>query len=120
MDEGLKFPREERIRLSQSGWNKIRKLVYERDGYRCIICGSHSALHVHHVRFRSAYGSDTLDNLVCVCAKCHDIYCHGVKSKRWRNSFIDYLAGKREWNEAHKEQALNIYTKHERRKSERK
>ena len=91
MDEGLKFQRENRIRLSKNGYKQICNLVDERDEFKCVICNSHWAIHHHHVIFRSAMGSDTINNLVCVCARCHDVYCHGIKEKRWRNCLLEYL-----------------------------
>ena len=34
------------------------------------ICGR-SATEIHHRRLRSQGGKDTVDNLVCLCLKCH-------------------------------------------------
>jgi hypothetical protein len=47
--------------------------VVERDGYRCGVpgCTSRRNLHVHHVAFRSAGGSDELSNRVTLCAFHH-------------------------------------------------
>jgi len=51
--------------------------VYERDGWRCAVpgCTSYRNLHDHHIRFRSAKGSDALENRVTLCAFHH---LHGV------------------------------------------
>lgn len=113
-DEEFLIPRKEVIKLSKTGWNEIRKMIYERDGGRCIICGSHWKLHFHHIVFRSSLGSDTLENLVCVCFRCHGIYCHGVKEKRWRESFKEYMGRKdiTQWNKDHQEQAQAIYKRY--------
>jgi hypothetical protein len=50
--------------------------VLERDGGRCQVPGcSRPAVHVHHVVFRSAGGTDVTSNLVAVCAPHH---LHGI------------------------------------------
>jgi len=50
--------------------------VVERDGYRCTVpgCTSRRNLHDHHLRFRSAGGSDEPGNRVTLCA-CHHQRC---------------------------------------------
>lgn len=55
-----------------SGWGEnVKAYVRDRDGYKCRICGSKDKLEVHHIQFRSQGGSDTPDNLVCLCHDCH-------------------------------------------------
>lgn len=56
----------------------LREAVILRAGNRCERCeqlceGSYwgNAPHVHHVQLRSQGGSDTLDNLVLLCGRCH-------------------------------------------------
>jgi hypothetical protein len=53
--------------------------VIERDGYRCSVpgCSSRRNLHDHHVRFRSAGGSDAPENRVTLCAFHHLRCVHG-------------------------------------------
>lgn len=79
-----------RIRLHDRGYRLMCDLVDERDGGRCVICGSPYVQH-HHIQFRSGGGSDTPDNLVCLCAGCHAIYAHGKKSKSWQAILMDYV-----------------------------
>jgi hypothetical protein len=52
--------------------------VIERDGYRCAVpgCTSRRNLHDHHVEFRSAGGSDVLENRVTLCAFHHQRCLH--------------------------------------------
>jgi hypothetical protein len=47
--------------------------VFARDGWRCAApgCSSMRNLHDHHIRFRSALGSEDLDNRTTVCAFHH-------------------------------------------------
>lgn len=111
MDEGFKYPREERLRLNANGYRMLCEAVDERDGGRCILCGSPFGLHHHHVRFRSAWGSDREDNMVLLCYKCHDIYAHGHKEKSYRSMFLEYLDSEkcRAWREENKERLEDIY-----------
>lgn len=57
-----------------SKWDETRRLVLERDGYRCVSCSmslrSRDA-DVHHLLPRSMGGSDELSNLVTLCDGCH-------------------------------------------------
>lgn len=118
MDENFMFPREERIRLSDKGYKKICALVNERDDYRCKLCGSTVGLQHHHVRFRSAYGSDTIDNLILLCASCHSIYAHGRKEKGYQQIFEEYLHGEycKQFEKAHEKKLNSIYRQYCRKK----
>ena len=50
----------------------IRKAVIMRDGFECMECGrSNTVLEVHHIKPRRCNGSNTLDNLITLCSKCH-------------------------------------------------
>lgn len=57
--------------------------VFARDGWRCTIpgCTSYRNLHDHHVRFRSAGGTDALANRTTLCAFHH---LRGVHAGRVR------------------------------------
>ena len=50
-----------------------RHKVFARDGWRCAVpgCTSMQNLHDHHIRFRSAGGSDAPENRVTLCAFHH-------------------------------------------------
>jgi len=47
--------------------------VFERDGWRCTVpgCSSYRNLHDHHIAFRSAGGSNALDNRTTLCVWHH-------------------------------------------------
>ena len=50
----------------------IRKATILRDGCKCMECGkSNTVLEVHHIKPRRLNGSNTLDNLITLCSKCH-------------------------------------------------
>ncbi len=65
----LKRPR---LRLDPGSYRRLCRKVLERDGWRCQFCGCIAELQVHHIRPRSRMGDDALQNLVAVCATCHD------------------------------------------------
>ena len=53
-------------------WNRIRKIVMERDDWTCVCCG-HRALkwmNTHHLEHS---GDNSPDNLVPVCVACHAV-----------------------------------------------
>jgi hypothetical protein len=60
-----------------------RHRVFDRDGWRCAVpgCTSMQNLHDHHIRFRSAGGSDAPENRVTLCAFHH---LRGVHAQRLR------------------------------------
>jgi 5-methylcytosine-specific restriction endonuclease McrA len=66
-------PKHARIRLDPKLYDTLRKQVLRRDGWRCQSCGTMSTLEVHHKEFRSQSGDDSEQNLITLCAICHDI-----------------------------------------------
>lgn len=57
--------------LYSKNWESIRKLVYRRDGNRCVLCGQKGKLHAHHLVPVKISHSNSMSNLVSVCEKCH-------------------------------------------------
>ena len=66
----------------QSGWNHKTKFgdgwqaVFERDGEKCVICGSIERLGIHHKDGKGStlprdQRNNSLDNLVLLCQSCH-------------------------------------------------
>lgn len=49
----------------------LRRSVYERDGYRCLACGSTVDLTVDHIVPWSLGGEDTFENLRTLCRPCN-------------------------------------------------
>ena len=65
----------------------IRKAVILRDGCKCMECGkSNTALEVHHIKPRRLNGSNTLDNLITLCSKCHQ-KTEGVEERYMQHYF---------------------------------
>lgn len=59
----------------------LRNLIYERDGFQCVRCGSQKALTLHHIRPVSRNGPSTYDNLQTLCRSCHNLH-HQREAKR--------------------------------------
>lgn len=52
-------------------WERPRLAALERDGYRCVDCGSENRLEVHHVVTWKPGDPHELDNLATLCVPCH-------------------------------------------------
>jgi 5-methylcytosine-specific restriction endonuclease McrA len=61
-----------RLRLDSTRYGKLHRQVLERDGWRCQVCGSMQHLQVHHLTLRSHSGGDVEQNLITLCAGCHE------------------------------------------------
>lgn len=51
----------------------LRRRIIKRDYHRCRVCREAKYLHVHHVRYLSQGGEDSVDNLVTLCQSCHSL-----------------------------------------------
>ena len=56
---------------------KVKNIVWERDGGRCIICGSPYAMPNSHFIRRSQSGLGIPENIVTMCQRCHMMYDQG-------------------------------------------
>jgi hypothetical protein len=54
-------------------WDERRQRCLDRDGQRCRLCGAESRLHIHHIKPISYGGTHTLQNLITLCYRCHEI-----------------------------------------------
>jgi hypothetical protein len=66
--------------LQTEQFDRIRQAVFNRDGRKCVICGSTKILQAHHLTYRNLYHEDTGD-LITLCRACHSIY-HAVEKRR--------------------------------------
>src|SRR3954453_7540056 len=58
----------------EQAWEEVRRVVLERDGYRCRDCEEPSArreLDVHHLIRRADGGRDEASNCITLCDGCH-------------------------------------------------
>jgi hypothetical protein len=51
--------------------NAVRQMVYRRDGYQCVTCGSGEYLTLDHIHPWSLGGSDDPSNLQTMCRSCN-------------------------------------------------
>ena len=56
---------------------KVKDIVWERDGGKCIICGSRYAMPNSHFIRRSQSGKGIPENIVTMCMRCHRMYDQG-------------------------------------------
>jgi 5-methylcytosine-specific restriction endonuclease McrA len=59
-------------KLNKEEYEKRKKEVLERDGYRCKLCRSMNNLTVDHIVKRSRGRDDSMANLRTLCTDCHD------------------------------------------------
>ena len=83
----LPFAKPERVKLTGVAYKKLQLAVFEADGWLCRACHKVKPLQAHHLQARSKGRIDTLENLVSLCASCH---------QRVTEHFIDV-----EWQEVH-------------------
>ena len=69
-------------------WPVMRAIVFERDGYKCQVCGGdgNGKLHVHHIVKRKFGGKDEQSNLTTLCPACHS------KADRENLHLVDFRA----------------------------
>ena len=61
------------LELNREVQHELRKMVFQRDGYQCVKCGSDESLHCHHVegiRWAPLESAD-VNACITVCSKCH-------------------------------------------------
>ena len=74
---------------AQKGFYNVKAYVLDRDGYRCQSrqkVEHDKVLQVHHKVFRSQGGTDTPDNLVTLCRRCHEDLHAGIFALKARKS----------------------------------
>ena len=76
--KGLKIKKEKRKNSAsklKSGkkYKEFRQKILERDKYKCVECGSHEKLQVHHIKSVHKYPELVMDenNVITLCASCH-------------------------------------------------
>ena len=66
--------------LKTEEWNQIAQMVKDRDGHKCVICGSTENINAHHI----GYDGDCLDenDIVTLCNRCHECLHDGIETMR--------------------------------------
>jgi RNA-directed DNA polymerase len=70
-DDAFPLYWEGKTTLEKAAWAEIRLAVMQRDGYKCVECGTSSQLQIHHIRPRKKGGTIQMDNLQTLCKSCH-------------------------------------------------
>lgn len=81
MSPGL--PKRRRIRLEPEPYHELRQEILQRDGWRCQSCGRRRDLQIHHIEARSRLGGDCEQNLITLCADCHQAIHRRCSSESW-------------------------------------
>ena len=56
----------------------IREAVFQRDGYRCVLCRSRKDLRCHHLKSRAHGGEARVEGLCTLCLSCHSLAHAGL------------------------------------------
>jgi len=76
-------------------WLRFSKAVFERDGYKCVICGSNGHLNCHHIEPRKwkkkseFKGEEDMSDCVTLCVGCHAMIDRFTKMGYSRNPNFD-------------------------------
>jgi 5-methylcytosine-specific restriction endonuclease McrA len=58
--------------LKSKYWKEVRLVVYKRDNYKCVYCGSKEKIQAHHLTYKNHYKEHkNLQDLITLCEKCH-------------------------------------------------
>jgi len=101
--------------LKSETWETIRAQRLATDNGECVLCGE-GARHVHHRRYPKKWGTETINDLVSLCVRCHAIYHEHEQEKDI--DIKDLLRTDRVWIEGdhivimvHLTYLYNVYTK---------
>ena len=87
--------RQHRARISNVRWERVRREILERDGWRCVQCGAAGALEVDHIVSLNAGGAAyASDNLQTLCGGPGG--CHAVKTAGENRGETESTAAARE------------------------
>ena len=66
-----------------------KRRLKEEAGFKCAVptCNATSPLQIHHIIHQEDNGTDTDDNLICLCSNCHGRYHEG---QIHRQSLLNY------------------------------
>lgn len=80
-------------KLKKEEWDKLRRRVYKRAGYKCEICHeTQEALNCHEVwEINDRKRTQTLIRFVCLCQTCHDCVHFGRSVKAYGKDRVERL-----------------------------
>ena len=57
-------------------WKRLKDQAILKAGNKCQLCGSRHNLVIHHTKYPEILGTETIDDLQCLCETCHNVKCH--------------------------------------------
>ena len=69
----MKLSKEYTDYIESKEWRKLRAAAFSRFGKRCQCCGATKRIHGHHLIYRAPVSSGTVEDIMPLCQKCHDI-----------------------------------------------
>jgi len=103
--------------MSRSRWNRIRRSVYRRAGFRCRICRQKGRLHCHEVwQYNEKTGCQQLLGFQALCRNCHNVkHILFAKDCRQRARLLDHFISV---NQLTRQQGINYLRAAYRRQQE--
>ena len=80
---------------------KTKQIVWERDNFCCVVCGSPYAMpNAHYLSRGKHLGLGIEQNIVTLCTNCHRRYDQSTEREELKEIIKNYLKSKYEnWNE---------------------
>ena len=66
--------------LNTGEWKQVAEMVKDRDGNKCVICGSTENLNAHHIGYDGDYLNE--NDIVTLCNRCHECLHDGIETMR--------------------------------------
>ena len=66
--------------LNTEEWKQVAEMVKDRDGNKCVICGSTENLNAHHIGYDGDYLNE--NDIVTLCNRCHECLHDGIETMR--------------------------------------
>jgi hypothetical protein len=66
--------------IRSAEFKSLARTVKERAGYRCQVCNSCKSPEAHHRTYDSMKTEREIDDLVCLCSRCHEWYHKKIKT----------------------------------------
>ena len=79
-------------KLNPRRWARVRRAAFERDGYRCTVCGGAGRLEAHHEPpLRHDATPYDLDGIHTLCRDCHIARHRGDAMTPGRAAWLDFV-----------------------------
>jgi len=60
--------------LESTHWHNLREMAFNRVNRKCEVCSLPKKLQGHHLIYRSRLEDGIVDDIMCLCGKCHDLW----------------------------------------------